>query len=57
LALKHSIIPPTINLKELDPECYPNVTKLKHENIKIVMSNSLGFGGHNASIIIKKWEV
>ena len=56
MALQNSIVPPTINLKELDPECYPNVTELKHEDIKVAMSNSLGFGGHNASILIRKWE-
>lgn len=56
LALKNSVVPPTINLKELDTECYPNVTEIKNEAIKVAMSNSLGFGGHNASILIRKWE-
>ena len=56
LALKNSVVPPTINLKELDPVCYPNVTEIKNEAIKVAMSNSLGFGGHNASILIRKWE-
>jgi len=56
LAINNSMVPPTINLLEPDSNCYPNVTQLKKKNLKYVMSNSLGFGGHNASLIIKKWE-
>ena len=58
-ALEDGIIPPTINYKVKDEECdlniVPNVPIKK--DIKIAMSNSLGFGGHNASIIMKKWEL
>lgn len=58
-AIEKGIVPPTINYKEKDEECdldiVPNESRKK--DIKIVMSNSLGFGGHNACIILKKWEV
>lgn len=57
-ALEEGIIPATINYKNFDPECdldiVPNTNRIK--SIKYAMSNSLGFGGHNASIILKKWE-
>lgn len=56
LALKEGILPPTINLETPDPECdldyVPNVARTA--NLEYAMSNSLGFGGHNASILFKK---
>ncbi|MFF5996754.1 beta-ketoacyl-ACP synthase II [Lysinibacillus sp. KU-BSD001] len=58
LALKEGILPPTINLQEQDPECdldyVPN--EARQVNIEYAMSNSLGFGGHNASLLFKKYE-
>ncbi|TBL77695.1 beta-ketoacyl-ACP synthase II [Paenibacillus thalictri] len=58
LALQNGIIPPTINLDNQDPECdldyVPNVPR--EADLHIVMSNSFGFGGHNATIILKKYE-
>jgi beta-ketoacyl-acyl-carrier-protein synthase II len=58
LALRDQVVPPTINLTEPDPECdldyVPNVGRelpLEH-----VMSNSFGFGGHNVSLIFKKYN-
>jgi len=58
LALKEGIVPPTIGLYEKDPECdldyTPNVArKMK---IDIAFSNSLGFGGHNSCVAIKKLQ-
>ena len=57
-AIEDSIIPPTINYKVPDEECDLDIVPNKPESkqINIAMSNSLGFGGHNASIIIKKFE-
>ena len=57
-ALQEGIVPPTINYKVKDEECDLNIVtnKILKKNIKIAMSNSLGFGGHNASIIMKKWS-
>lgn len=58
LALKEGILPPTINLEEPDPECdldyVPN--EARKADIVYAMSNSLGFGGHNASLLFKKYE-
>jgi len=58
LAINHSFIPPTINYKVPDPELdldyVPNAMR-KHE-VKYALSNSFGFGGHNGSLLFKKWE-
>lgn len=53
LALKHNVCPPTINLESPDPECDLDYTpnEPKERQLERVMSNSFGFGGHNASII------
>ncbi len=55
LALKNKIIPPTINYENPDPECDLNYTpnEARAEDVKVVMSNSLGFGGHNAALLVK----
>lgn len=52
-ALREQVCPPTINLDTPDPACDLNYTpnKAQERSIKYVMSNSFGFGGHNASII------
>jgi len=58
LTLQNGIIPPTINLDEQDPECdldyVPN--KPRQADIKVALSNSFGFGGHNATVIMRKYE-
>ena len=58
LALKEGILPPTINLQEADPECdldyVPN--EARQADIEYALSNSLGFGGHNASLLFKRYE-
>jgi 3-oxoacyl-[acyl-carrier-protein] synthase II len=58
LALKEGIIPPTINYDTQDEECDLNYTpnKAVHRDIEHALSNSLGFGGHNASILLKKYK-
>ncbi|MBR6001991.1 MAG: beta-ketoacyl-ACP synthase II [Bacteroidales bacterium] len=58
LALKHGIIPPTINLDEPDPECDLDYTpnKAVRSDITIGLSDSLGFGGHNACLVFRKYE-
>lgn len=57
LAIKHSIIPPTINYETPDPDCdldyVPN--KPRAQKIRVAASNALGFGGHNATLIVKKY--
>jgi 3-oxoacyl-[acyl-carrier-protein] synthase II len=56
LAMQNSLIPPTINVEDQDPECdvdcVPNVAR--EATITAALSNSFGFGGHNASVLIKK---
>lgn len=56
--MEEGFIPPTIGYKEKDEECdldyVPNVGKEK--SVEYTLSNSLGFGGHNATLVIKKWS-
>ena len=58
MAIKDQIIPPTINYKTPDPECdldyVPN--EARKAKLSVCLSNSLGFGGHNVSLIIRKYE-
>jgi 3-oxoacyl-[acyl-carrier-protein] synthase II len=58
LAIEEGIIPPTINYETPDPECDLDYTpnKAVKREIKYALSNSLGFGGHNATILLKKYE-
>ncbi|MCH2180644.1 MAG: beta-ketoacyl-ACP synthase II [Mariniblastus sp.] len=57
-ALLNNIVPPTINLDDPDPDCDLDYTpnQPKEREIRTVMSNSFGFGGHNASIIIRQFS-
>ena len=56
LALKEGIVPPTIGLTKPDPECDLNYTPLTAEkrNLDIALSNSLGFGGHNVCVALRR---
>ncbi|MBI0579737.1 beta-ketoacyl-ACP synthase II [Neobacillus cucumis] len=58
LAIRDSILPPTINYETPDPECDLDyvVNKARSQEINVAMSNSLGFGGHNATIVFKKYK-
>lgn len=57
LAIKHGVIPPTINYENPDPECdlyyVPNEAEERH--IEITLSNSFGLGGQNACLVLKKF--
>lgn len=57
-AIEDNLIPPTINYQVEDEECDLDVVPNKaiEQNVSIVMSNSLGFGGHNASIVLKEYN-
>ena len=57
-AINESLVPPTINYKVKDEECDLDIVpnELRKADIKVAMSNSLGFGGHNATIILRKYE-
>ena len=58
MAIQTGIIPPTINLHHPDPDCdldyVPN--KARQSTVNVAMSNSMGFGGHNACLIFKRYE-
>jgi len=58
LAIQNGVIPPTMNYGEPDPECdldyVPNQARKKE--VKVALSNTFGFGGHNATIVLKKFE-
>ncbi|AHL70960.1 MULTISPECIES: beta-ketoacyl-ACP synthase II [Bacillus] len=58
LAIKDSVIPPTINLETPDEECDLDyvANEARSKEVQVALSNSLGFGGHNATIIFKKYE-
>lgn len=60
LAVKNNTIPPTINNTTVDPEIDPklNLTlnKAQEREVKVALSNTFGFGGHNASVIFKKYS-
>lgn len=57
LALKEGVLPPTINLETPDPECDLDyvANEVRYSEITYAMSNSLGFGGHNACLLLKKY--
>ena len=57
-AINESLVPPTINYKVKDEECDLDIVpnEPRKADIKVAMSNSLGFGGHNATIILRKYE-
>jgi 3-oxoacyl-[acyl-carrier-protein] synthase II len=58
LALQHQFLPPNINLTEQDPEIDLNIVQNVSQQAELTyaMSNSMGFGGHNAVILMKRWE-
>jgi len=60
MAVVHDIVPPTINFKTPDQDIDQNLNmtlnKAQHRKVNIAISNTFGFGGHNASIVIKKAE-
>jgi 3-oxoacyl-[acyl-carrier-protein] synthase II len=60
LSVKNNIVPPTINHFTDDPQFDPrlNLTfnKAQHREVRAALSNTFGFGGHNASVIVKKFE-
>jgi 3-oxoacyl-[acyl-carrier-protein] synthase II len=58
LAIKNKIIPPTINYENPDPDCDLDYTpnKSKEVDVKVALSNSLGFGGHNATLLVREFK-
>lgn len=60
MAVVHNIVPPTINFKVPDPDIDQNLNltlnKAQNRIVNVAISNTFGFGGHNASVVIKKYE-
>ena len=58
LALKNGVVPPTINLDEVEPECDLDYTPNHpvETDLTIAMSDSLGFGGHNSCVVFRKYK-
>ena len=56
--LRDGFVPATIGYQKPDPECDLDVVpnQGREANVTYALSNSLGFGGHNASLLFKKWE-
>jgi len=58
LTITHGLIPPTINYEHPDPECdldyVPN--RARPARVRVAMSNSFGFGGHNAALVFGAWD-
>lgn len=56
--IETGMIPPTINLENPDPECDLNYTPLHAQkaDVRVTLSNSFGFGGHNACIMLRRYE-
>ncbi len=56
-SIRESVIPPTINYETPDPECEVNLVanEAREVKVEIALSNSLGFGGHNAAIVMKRY--
>ncbi len=57
-AMQDNFIPPTIGLENPDPECDLDYVpqKGREDNLEYTLSNSFGFGGHNVSLLLKKWQ-
>ena len=60
MAIKHSIVPPTINHQTVDENIDPKINftfgKAQKRNVDVALSNTFGFGGHNTSVIVKKYK-
>ena len=60
LAMEHSLVPPTINHsvvdEQIDPSLNLTLNKAQEREVKVAMSNTFGFGGHNACVLFKKIE-
>jgi len=61
MSLINDIVPPTINFKTPDPaidqKLNLTLNKAQKRNVRVAMSNTFGFGGHNASVLLKKFEM
>jgi 3-oxoacyl-[acyl-carrier-protein] synthase II len=58
LAIRHDLVPPTINFEHPDPECDLDYTfnEARERPVNVALSNAFGFGGHNTCVVFKKFE-
>ena len=58
LAIRDGLVPPTINLEDPDPECDLDFVPLvaREGKVRVALNNSFGFGGHNASLVVRAFE-
>jgi 3-oxoacyl-[acyl-carrier-protein] synthase II len=58
LVAKHGVIPPTINFETPDPECDLDYAhnERRERDVRVALTNSFGFGGHNVCLAIRRWE-
>ena len=58
MAVQEGFVPPTINVFNQDPECDLDVcaNQGRKKEVRVALSNSFGFGGHNASLIVRRFE-
>ena len=60
LAIEYGVVPPTINHsvadENIDPELNLTLNKAQKRDVKVAMSNTFGFGGHNACVLFKKLD-
>jgi 3-oxoacyl-[acyl-carrier-protein] synthase II len=60
LAMKYSLVPPTINHsvvdENIDPKLNLTLNKAQKREVNVAMSNTFGFGGHNACVVFKKFS-
>ena len=57
LAIGHNLVPPTINYQNPDPACDLDVVpnQAREHTLNVVLSNSFGFGGHNAALLLQRY--
>ena len=57
LALRHGVLPPTLNQTDPDPDCDLDyiANTARTEQVEVALSNSFGFGGHNTAIVFRRW--
>ncbi len=58
LACRDGVLPPTLNYREPDPECDLDYVPegARETDLRVAMSNSIGLGGHNGCVLVRRYE-